>query len=61
MMFRFSRIRNIRHALMTGLNRQWMVDYLLQGQAVVADSPSCLLPGHIMMVLNISVLTLIRP
>jgi peptide/nickel transport system substrate-binding protein len=24
---------------MTGLNRQWMVDYLLQGQAVVADSP----------------------
>ncbi|HEX7620394.1 MAG TPA: peptide ABC transporter substrate-binding protein [Anaerolineales bacterium] len=31
--------KNIRRALMTGINRQWMVDYLLQGQAVVADSP----------------------
>jgi peptide/nickel transport system substrate-binding protein len=31
--------KNIRRALMTGLNRQWMVDYILQGQAIVADSP----------------------
>jgi peptide/nickel transport system substrate-binding protein len=31
--------KKIRRALMNGLNRQWMVDYLLQGQAVVADSP----------------------
>ena len=29
----------IRRALMVGLNRQWMVDYILQGQAVVAESP----------------------
>ncbi len=35
----FFQDKNIRRALMTGLNRQWMVDYLLQGQAVVADSP----------------------
>jgi peptide/nickel transport system substrate-binding protein len=35
----FFQDKNIRIALMTGLNRQWMVDYLLQGQAVVADSP----------------------
>jgi peptide/nickel transport system substrate-binding protein len=35
----FFQDKNIRRALMTGLNRQWMVDYILQGQAVVADSP----------------------
>ena len=29
----------IRRALMKGLNRQWMVDNLLQGQAQVADTP----------------------
>jgi peptide/nickel transport system substrate-binding protein len=37
--FPFFQDKNIRRALMTGLNRQWMVDYILQGQAVVADSP----------------------
>ena len=35
----FFQDKNIRHALMAGLNRQWMVDYILQGQAVVADTP----------------------
>ena len=35
----FFQDKNIRRALMTGLNRQWMIDNLLQGQAVVADSP----------------------
>ena len=35
----FFQDKKIRRALMTGLNRQWMVDYLLQGQAIVADSP----------------------
>jgi len=35
----FFQEKNIRRALMAGLNRQWMVDGLLQGQAVVADSP----------------------
>jgi peptide/nickel transport system substrate-binding protein len=35
----FFQDKNIRRALLTGLNRQWMVDYILQGQAVVADSP----------------------
>jgi peptide/nickel transport system substrate-binding protein len=35
----FFQDKNVRRALMTGLNRQWMVDYLLQGQAVLADSP----------------------
>ncbi len=39
----FFQDKNIRNALMLGLNRQWMVDKLLQGQGVVADSP--LLPG----------------
>ncbi len=33
----------VRKALMEGLNRQWIVDRLLQGQAVVADGP--ILPG----------------
>lgn len=31
--------KNIRHALMSGLNRQWMVDKVLMGQGVVANSP----------------------
>jgi peptide/nickel transport system substrate-binding protein len=35
----FLQDKNIRRALLTGLNRQWMVDNVLQGQAVVADSP----------------------
>lgn len=34
---------NIRKALLTGLNRQWIVDRVLNGQAVVADGP--ILPG----------------
>jgi peptide/nickel transport system substrate-binding protein len=35
----FLQDKNVRRALMAGLNRQWMVDHLLLGQAVVADSP----------------------
>jgi peptide/nickel transport system substrate-binding protein len=35
--------KNIRRALMLGLNRQWMVDTTLHSQAIVADSP--ILPG----------------
>lgn len=35
----FFQDRRVRRALMLGLNRQWMVDRILQGQAVVADSP----------------------
>ena len=33
----------IRNVLMQSLNRQWMVDTFLQGQAIIADSP--ILPG----------------
>ena len=33
----------IRHALLMGLNRQWVVDRLLNSQAIVADGP--ILPG----------------
>ncbi len=33
----------VRKALLKGLNRQWIVDRVLQGQAVVADGP--ILPG----------------
>lgn len=29
----------VRHALLSGLNRQWMVDHILHGQAVIADGP----------------------
>ena len=29
----------IRHALLSGLNRQWMVDKVLNGQGVIADGP----------------------
>jgi peptide/nickel transport system substrate-binding protein len=39
----FFQDKKVRHALLRGLNRQWMVDTLLQGQAIVGDSP--LLPG----------------
>lgn len=35
----FFQDRRVRRALMLGLNRQWMVDRILHGQAVVADSP----------------------
>lgn len=35
----FFQDKSIRQALMAGLNRQWMVDNLIQGQAVVANSP----------------------
>jgi peptide/nickel transport system substrate-binding protein len=33
----------VRKALMSGLNRQWIVDRILGGQAIVADGP--ILPG----------------
>ena len=39
----FFQDKNVRNALMLGLNRQWMVDKLLQGQGIVANSP--ILPG----------------
>jgi peptide/nickel transport system substrate-binding protein len=39
----FFQEKNVRRALMMALNRQWMVDTYLQGQAIVADSP--ILPG----------------
>ncbi|MDR3572731.1 MAG: peptide ABC transporter substrate-binding protein [Anaerolineaceae bacterium] len=34
---------NVRRALLLGLNRQWIIDHLLNGQAVMADGP--ILPG----------------
>jgi peptide/nickel transport system substrate-binding protein len=40
----FFQEQEIRTALMLGLNRQWMVDRLLNGQAIIADSP--ILPGN---------------
>jgi peptide/nickel transport system substrate-binding protein len=39
----FFQDKQIRTALMLDLNRQWMVDNLLQGQGIIADSP--ILPG----------------
>ena len=39
----FFQDKNVRNALMLDLNRQWMVDKLLLGQGIVADSP--ILPG----------------
>jgi peptide/nickel transport system substrate-binding protein len=39
----FFQDKNVRNALLLGLNRQWMVDKLLEGQGIVADSP--ILPG----------------
>jgi len=35
----FFQEKKIRRALMDGLNRQWMVDYLLHSQAVITNSP----------------------
>jgi peptide/nickel transport system substrate-binding protein len=35
----FFQDKNIRHALLLGLNRQGMMDTILHGQAIVADSP----------------------
>ena len=34
---------NVRKALMQGLNRQWMIDTLMSGQAILADGP--IFPG----------------
>ncbi len=34
---------DVRRALLLGLNRQWMIDHLMNGQAVMADGP--ILPG----------------
>jgi peptide/nickel transport system substrate-binding protein len=39
----FLQDKNIRLALLHALNRQWIVDRVLQGQAIIADSP--ILPG----------------
>jgi len=39
----FFQDKKVRNALMLDLNRQWIVDKLLQGQGIVADSP--ILPG----------------
>lgn len=33
----------VRNALMMSLNRQWIIDHILQGQAMIADSP--IFPG----------------
>jgi peptide/nickel transport system substrate-binding protein len=40
----FLQDKDIRRALMLGLNRQWMIDHTLKGQAIIADSP--ILPGN---------------
>jgi peptide/nickel transport system substrate-binding protein len=39
----FFQDKKVRHALMAGVNRQWIVDRILKGQGIVADSP--ILPG----------------
>jgi peptide/nickel transport system substrate-binding protein len=39
----FFQDKKVRNALMLDLNRQWLVDKLLNGQGIVADSP--ILPG----------------
>lgn len=39
----FLKERTIRRALLTGLNRQWMIDQIMKGQAILADGP--LFPG----------------
>jgi peptide/nickel transport system substrate-binding protein len=39
----FLQDKKVRRALLESLNRQWIVDSLLQGQGIVADSP--ILPG----------------
>jgi len=35
----FFQQKNVRRALLMALNRQWMIDHLLQGQAILADAP----------------------
>lgn len=40
----FLQDKEIRTALMLGLNRQWLVDHVLNGQAIIANSP--ILPGN---------------
>jgi len=35
----FFKNSSIRHALLMGLNRQWMVDHVLNSQAAIADGP----------------------
>jgi peptide/nickel transport system substrate-binding protein len=39
----FFKDASVRQALLLGINRQWMVDHLLQGQAIPADGP--IFPG----------------
>jgi len=39
----FFQEKKVRQALMLGMNRQWMIDNLLQGQALIATGP--VLPG----------------
>lgn len=39
----FLQDKNVRRALLLGLNRQWMIDHHFNGQAIIANSP--LLPG----------------
>lgn len=36
---RFLQNKSVRRALLLALNRQWMIDRYLQGQAIIADSP----------------------
>jgi len=40
----FLQDKEVRLALMQGLNKQWLVDRLLDGQAIIADGP--ILPGN---------------
>jgi len=40
----FLQDKEIRTALMLGLNRQWMIDHIFNGQAIIANSP--ILPGN---------------
>ncbi len=39
----FFKDASVRRAMLLGINRQWMVDHLLQGQAIQADGP--IFPG----------------
>ncbi len=39
----FLKETDVRRALLMGLNRQWMVDHLLDGQAIISDGP--IFPG----------------
>lgn len=40
----FLQDKDLRKALLTGLNRQWIIDQNLKGQAIIANSP--ILPGN---------------